>query len=696
MNSWTKEQLDAINAEGTGIIVSAAAGSGKTSVLVERLLRILSDTENKIPADRLIVVTFTNDAAAQMKQRLSDALSEKISSEPDNVWLCRQQALLQTAKISTIHSFCFDMIRENIQSLDVSSGFRILDDTEEYMLMRNAAGEAFENFYAERPETMEKLCGFFSGSARGDAELEKIVLDIYEFLVSVPFYKDKTREWIKYYSEGFSPDNDPLAKIYLKTLEKKYDGFLKHSEYLNELFSDMAGRTSAALESDAELFLSMKERLRKGDPWDEKVLLPEFSFKRMDSIRSLEGNEKEIQDEIIKQRNKYKDEIKKLSAGIFSFDEINDDRKKHFDMLECLFSLIDRFDEELKKLKNEKNALGFSDAEQLAVKLLAEKDKDGNIVKTQLANELSEYYEMIMIDEFQDANDAQDLIFKMLSKGGTAEKGGTDLFTVGDVKQSIYKFRLANPKLFMKALDISEKYTGEGFSGKNAAIMLNKNFRSSGDVIGFVNYIFGNLMSKDTGDVDYTDEEALVQGAEYPEGDRTSEIIIVPDDTEEKADGNEDDSGGEELYADSEARAAAHKISSMLGKRTVFDKGTPRACEPRDFCILLRNGKKADAYVKALSVLGIKAHAEGPEGYLRSREISVLLSMLAVIDNPMQDIPLVTVLMSPMFMLDAEDMASLAAIKKDDEKYFVTIKNVLSGDTDISSGRFEPCAMCWP
>lgn len=689
MSSWTKEQLDAINARGTGIIVSAAAGSGKTSVLVERLIRILSDTENRISADRLVVVTFTNDAAAQMKQRLSDALSEKIASEPDNVWLCRQQALLQTAKISTIHSFCFDMIRENIQSLDVSAGFRILDDAEESMLMRNAAGEAFEKFYADKPEIMEKLCGFFSGSARGDTELEKTVLDIYGFLVSVPFYRDKTRKWTEYYSAGFDPENDPMAKIYIKHIEKKYDGFIKRAKYLNELFSDIAGRTSAALESDAELFMSLKEQLCKDLPWDERVILPEISFKRMDSVRGLEENEKAVQDSIMKQRNKYKDEMKKLSAGIFSAGDINDDYLKHADMLECLFSLIECFEEELRALKNEKNALSFSDAEQLAVSLLAVKDDDGNIVKTPLAKELSDYYEMIMIDEFQDANDNQDLIFKMLSKNGTAEKGGTDLFTVGDVKQSIYRFRLANPKLFMKALDISEKYTGDDFKGTNASVFLNKNFRSSKEVIGFVNYIFGSLMSRETGDVDYNSDEALVQGMEYHDGERDTEIIIAPDDTDDTENNSDEDEDGaeENLYADSEAKAAALKIASMIGKRTVSDKGTERVCEPRDFCILMRSGKKADVYVKALAGLGIKAHAEEPEGYLRSREISVLLSMLAVIDNPMQDIPLATVLMSPMFMLDAEDMALLASVKKEDEKYFSAIKNVLSGETEISEDQ---------
>ncbi len=687
MREWTKEQLDAVNVDGAGIIVSAAAGSGKTSVLVERLIRIISDTENKTPADRLVVVTFTNDAAAQMKQRLSDALSERIVSEPDNVWLCRQQALLQTAKISTIHSFCFDMIRENIRSLDVSAGFRILDEAENSALMRDAAAETFEKAYSEDPDTMERLCDFFSGSSRGDAELEETVLRIYRYLVSMPFYKDKMKKWTEHYASGFDPENDVLAEFYIRHLEDSYSSLIRQAEYAGKLFYELAGRPSAAVADDIELLSGMKARLMNGKNWNERVLREDIPFRRMDSLRGLEGEEKERQDRIVKLRSKYKEEVKKLSESIFTYDEIEDDYKKHADMLECLFRLTERFDEELGRLKAQKNALGFSDAEQLAIKLLAEKDENGRIVKTALAKELSEYYATIMIDEFQDANDAQDMIFKMLSRNGTEERGGTDLFAVGDVKQSIYRFRLANPKLFLNALEISEKYTGKDFSGTNAAIFLNKNFRSSGEVVRSVNFIFENLMTKETGEVDYSADEALVQGMKYPDGERDTEILLVPDGTKDDASGSDEDGDGEEnLYADSEARAAAVRIRSMLGKRKVFDKDHERPCEPRDFCILMRSGKKSEVYVKALEACGIKAHAEEPEGYLRSREISVLLSMLAVIDNPMQNIHLAAVLMSPMFMLDAEDMAELALARKDDERYFLTIRAILAGETEVQAG----------
>ncbi len=674
MSQWTKEQLDAITARGTGVIVSAAAGSGKTSVLVERLLGILSDTENKIPADRLVVVTFTNDAAEQMKQRLSAALSEKIAREPGNLWLCRQQSLLRTAKISTIHSFCFDLIRENIQSLDVSAGFRILDDTEEMLLKRKAMENVFEKLYGEKPEETERLAGFFSGSRRGDEELEAAVLKLYEFLMSIPFYNDWLKNAADRYKNGFDPSTDTLAKLCLDSLGDTYSRLLRQAEYAGKLYFELCGKVSDAIEAETERIRLMLKNLGSTVlDWDGRVAQPPQPKTRISFPRNMSDSEKETAERIKDIRNRYKKELDKAGEGIFRREEIADDYRVHAEILESLNDVILLFCAELDKLKAEKNALGFSDAEQLAIRLLAEKNEDGSIVGTKLARELSDYYGMIMIDEFQDANNNQDLIFKLLSKDGTAERGGTNLFAVGDVKQSIYSFRQANPKLFTNALKVSESYTGTDFSGTNAAILLNRNFRSSGAVIDFVNYVFGCVMSKAAGEIDYTESEALVKGLDYPESDRTTEILIVPD--------CDDDSGN------AEARAAAAKIKRLVSTETVFDKGMERPCRPGDFCILLRNNKQAETYVAELSAAGIKAYAEEPAGYLESREISVLTSMLAVVDNPMQNIPLAAVLMSPMFMLTAEDMSRLAAVKgADEERYFRTVKLVLEGGTEIEKG----------
>ncbi len=684
MSKWTNEQQNAIDARNTGVIVSAAAGSGKTSVLVERLLGILSDTANQIPADRLIVVTYTKDAAAQMKQRLSDALSKAIVQNPDNLWLCSQQALLQTAKISTIHSFCFDLIRENIHLLDISAGFRILDETEEAILKAKAVENVFERMYSESVEEMEMLADFFSKSDRTDSELESVLLKLFSMLESVPFCDDWLAELENYYGEGFIPESDSLADIFADNLRSSYLTAMSQAEYAQKEYLRVMGKTAVRIEDDISAMRVMLNNFGdKSLDWDSRfaylVKSGRAKAKLFPAVKKNDADapkiDDSVKDEIWTLCKTYEKTLSDAADSVFTFADIQSDYKVHAEIIASLRRLVSMFGDELFRLKTEKNALGFSDAEQLAIKLLAEKDESGNIVKTELAYKLSNYYSMIMIDEFQDANNNQDLIFKMLSKDGTAEKGGTNLFVVGDMKQSIYRFRLANPKLFTDALSKAESYTGKDFSGTNASILLNKNFRSSDKVIGFANYLFGNLMSTATGEVDYTSEQALVQGLKYPDGDRTTEIILVP---------SEPASEDGEAIINEEAYAAAQKIKSMLGVKEVCDNGRMRPSEPRDFCILVRTNPQAEAYVRTLADAGIKAYAEEPKGYLESREISVLINLLAVIDNPMQDIPLTSVLMSPMFMLTAEDMAKLALVKEKNRRYFHAIRQTLDGATSIT------------
>lgn len=672
--SWTEEQQDAINLRNTGIVVSAAAGSGKTSVLVERLIGVLSDTVNKTPADRLIVVTFTNDAAAQMKQRLADALSSKIAKEPDNVWLCSQQALLQTAKISTIHSFCFDLIRENIRTLDISAGFRILDETEENLLRKKAVENVFEDYYKHSPAVIGKLADFFSEKGRGDEQLEKIILETHEFLTSIPYYEDWVNEKINFFRNPVNVADDPLANFYIGTLRDFYTETLRKINYLERWINAVFKTTSACVTTEKTDVVNAINKLDAvNDPWKDRVCDASISTTRFtapDKNIIASDDAARVEFEAMKEfHKKYKNKLNTVSKNVFTLSKIQDDYKVHADVIEMLLKMIISFADELAKLKNEKNALGFSDAEQLTIRLLTKKNKDGEICRTPLAIALSDYYSMIMIDEFQDANNNQDLIFKMLSKNGTPEKGGTNLFVVGDVKQSIYRFRLANPKLFIDVINKSEPYERSKFKGTNAAIYLNKNFRSSEPVINFVNYVFSTIMSRRNGDVDYNANERLVKGLEYPPADRTTEFIVVPEPKDENI--------VDEPYA------VAKKISSMLGVAEVCDKGNMRPCEPRDFCILMRGKKKAKDYVKALAERGIRAHSEEPDGYLESSEISVLINLLAVIDNPMQNIQLVSVLMSPMFMITAEEMALLAVENENRDKYFRVIKKVLNGETQI-------------
>ncbi len=664
---WTDRQLDAINAENTAVIVSAAAGSGKTSVLVERLLRLLSDEENKISADRIIVVTFTNDAAAQMKQRLSEALSERIEAEPENMWLRRQQSLIPSAKISTIHSFCFDMIRENVRSLDISAGFRILDDTEERLLTAKASAAVFEEMYEKDPGMMNFLSDFTGGEVRGDGQLEAVVLEIYRFLSSQPFPDEWLDKAAERYGSPFDEKKDPLAEIYAELVLEDMNRLAMLADHAAELCSE-AGESKAygVILSERDMFLSLAEKASDAElEWNERFGFPPQKWETARYPKTEEGSpERAVVDKVKSIRDNYKKKYTELvNKNIFTKEDISDDYEKNHTVLKELSAIVKAVSEEVRRMKSERNALGFSDAEQLSVKLLCERDGNGEIRPSVLAKELSGYYKLIMIDEFQDANNTQNLIFRMLSHNGTADKGGDNFFAVGDVKQSIYRFRLANPKIFTGVLDSSEPYR-EGFSGDSAAVLLNRNFRSSGDVVDFVNDVFENIMTVRTGGIDYTEAERLEAGAVYPEADRAAEFIFAGETGESVSPAADSEDEPEEegqtaAEVNAEAYAAALKIKSMLGVAKVYEKGAERPCECRDFCILLRDRARGRLYADALAGFGIRAVCEETAGYLRSREIAVLINLLTVIDNPMKDIPLMSVLMSPMFMLTADEAAEL-------------------------------------
>ena len=304
-----------------------------------------------------------------------------------------------------------------------------------------------------------------------------------------------------------------------------------------------------------------------------------------------------------------------------------DDIKRHKEIMSALSQIIIEFSENLYKAKEAKNAIGFDDAEQIVLNLLAECSEDGKIIRTKLAEELSEYYQVIMIDEFQDSNNRQDMIFRLLSHNGSAEEYGNNLFFVGDVKQSIYRFRLANPDNFINAVNNAVPYKEN--DKRNSYIKLNRNFRSSEQVINFVNYVFKNIMTESVGDIDYNKNEYLIKGAEFYENNRNTHIMLI-----DKSD---------ESCEDTEAVCISEKIRRMLDEKISVsrDNGkSSRPCEMKDFCILLRNRKKIPVYARELEKRGITVSCEEVSGYLKSREVSVLLNLLRVVDNPLSDIPI--------------------------------------------------------
>lgn len=664
MAQWTNEQLTAINAENASIIVSAAAGSGKTSVLVERLLRQLSDSVNKIPAETMIVVTFTRNAASEMKQRLSAVLSEQIEQHPENIWLQRQQAMLPSAKISTIHSFCFNMIKENLKTLDISAGVRMADEKEEIIIVKKCIEELIEKEYKENPRKMDILYKWFC--EKSDEELEtKIILPLYKFLMSIPFGE----KWLERITQ---PDSKgKLTESFVKTATSKLKSILiTASQAYRTAEHTGKPKVTEAVKSEYEQLEKAYEILNNQNIAPaERLKINDITFVSKLTIKnSKDDAETALKSERIKDlRDSYRKDWIELFSEIQDID-LSRDEKIYAEIMPIIRELMAELTEMIWKVKVEKNIISFSDAEQLAVRLLAELKDDGQIVKTPFAKELSEYYTTIMIDEFQDSNRNQELIFKMLSKDGDANVSGYNMFMVGDIKQSIYSFRRANPKIFIETMNISEPYPPK--TSHNAYVRLNRNFRSSKGVIDFVNFVFSHIMSKETGDIEYNEQEMLVQGRSFPNinESRNTEIMII----QEK---------------DAQARIIAETIKDMLesGYPVTDSDGTIRKCRPSDFCILMRRNSPMEVYSEELEKLKILSQKQEKAGYLKSREISLLLNLLRVVDNPLLDTSLSAVMFSPMFAMTADEVAEIRLADRTKNLYYALCKSAGEEYTTVTN-----------
>mgnify|MGYP003293098092 CR=1 FL=1 len=665
---FTKGQENAINARGQSILVSAGAGSGKTSVLIERLIKILSDEENKTPAEKVIVVTFTKDAASQIRQRLSRALEKKLSEEPDNLWLMTQQSDLCFAKISTIHSFCFDMIRDNAELAGVLSDFRIADENEEKIMISSAVKTVIGNISLKSPDMKKELRDFFCN--KKDYELGGVLERFYKYAVSMPFYEDILSDILL----GFSADSDEIKREYTKILSEQARDFSETALFCKGIAESVsADNIAQTFENEYNDFIRIsKEITDEKIPYDDRIAgFGSVVFKTMPKFKPENDIEESVKTEYTSLRNKYKEKYKGLCKDhLFRNCDIEDDREIHKKILSYLIEIVKEIDDEINLMKEEKNVLGFSDAERVSVKLLCRKDDDGNIVKTELAKELSKYYGEIMIDEYQDSNAMQDLIFRMLSKDSE------NLFAVGDIKQSIYRFRQSDPTIFVNALKSAKEYSDAG-EKEPAVIRLNNNFRSSGDVVDFVNFTFSLIMSEKVGEIEYSDNQALEASAEYPSYNRETEIIIINEEDEEydeavsSEDENDDESSDEEKIdvkaVKSEALAVASKIKEMLSseeKMVRADEKTLRRCQPRDFCILTRTKNAGLIFAEELEKHGVRVANEDVSGYLKSNEMSVLINLLKIIDNPLLDIPMASVMMSAMFMITPDEMAKIRLCKK--------------------------------
>lgn len=645
---WTTDQRHAIECRKGSVLVGAAAGSGKTAVLVERVIRRLTDKDNPCSAEDLLIVTFTRAATAQMREKIGAAILKRLSEDPTDRHLRRQYMLLPFAKICTIDSFCNDLVRENFHALGISPDYSLLDN-ETAVIMKNDVCEAMlERAYEEDSD------GSFSGlsdmmsSGSSDEDFAKLIIKMYDISTAYPFPDLWLDSLIGEYSQ---PD---INKSCWGGIIKKYvcdmlDYCVSSSnDMMTAMESDpiVADAYGAAVQSDINMYAELREKVNRD--WDE-ALEAFNTVKYMGLGRVPKGYESETKNAVMTARKKLKDLLKKVpNIMCVSSGEHSEDVRLMRGPVTKLIKLVKQFGREYSAEKDKMNSADFSDILHRALNLLAVSDGRGGYIKTDLARELSSHYVEILVDEYQDINEAQDMIFKAIS----ADEN--NLFTVGDVKQSIYRFRQAMPEIFLRRRSTTHSFE----SGKYPlGITLGSNFRSRVGVTSCVNYIFRQLMSTEAGELEYDDSEALNAAAKYPERDTPDcELHVVTDK------GNRADT------LEAQARYVARYIDRTVreGKTLVTKGGTLHPASYGDFCILLRTAKNVSSvYANALSERGIPVFSPETGGFFEAAEISFILSLLRVLDNPVQDIPLAAVMLSPLFGFSAGELADIRASAKE-------------------------------
>ena len=641
---WTNEQLQAIEKTGNNILVAAAAGSGKTAVLVERIINKIIN--KKIDIDQLLIVTFTNAAASEMRERILEAIYKKIEEEPENTHLQKQINLIGRASICTIDSFCLDVVKNNFYEIGVAPNFRIADNAELELIKQEALEDLFNKKYEIEDKKFLKLLETYT-TYSADEPLKELILNIYNFIQSHPF----PNEWLEENVEKYNLINKmnidfsetEWGKTIIKELkEELLDSKIKLEQVKKDIvrFEELK-KYALVLSTDIQVL----DSILKQEKWDNIYnSILEIVFEKWPIDRKITLEEKEIAKE---KRNEIRKQIKKaLEAIDCDSKQANEDIYNMYETLKALKEIILEYDELLKQAKKEKNLVDFSDIEHMALQILLKKGEDNNYIPTPIALKYRKKFVEIAIDEYQDSNLVQESILTSISNG-------KNIFMVGDVKQSIYKFRQARPELF---LDKYEKYVVEdNTEAQGNKIQLFKNFRSRENILDTTNLIFKDIMSKKLGDIDYTEEEYLNLGANFEETDKHSiktntEILIIENKNEEAED-NEETAETEEPIEniELEAKFVAKKIKEILdSKQVVFDKKLGyRPITYKDIVILLRSTKdKANIFENELINLNIPVYSDTSLEYLNSIEIQMIMNLLKVIDNPTVDIPLVGVLRS--------------------------------------------------
>lgn len=662
---WTKEQLQAIETRNCDLLVSAAAGSGKTAVLVERIIRRITADDPPMDIDRLLVVTFTKAAASEMSQRIGAAIAKKLEQEPQNLHLQNQLTLLSRADIKTIHSFCLQIIREYYHLLDIDPAVRTADPSEIKLLQQEVLEDYFEELYQNKDEVFFQLLETFAEETR-DTRLKDLVLQLYHFAQGYP----DPVGLLEKMAEQFALDDGETVDscMWIDLIREGIKGNVTFAKYLLEKAMRLASSTSGfeayleCLEKEAQAMEELEEALPLGyAQWHMAFIQTEFS--RLPAYR---GEEKELAEEIKALRNEAKDVRNKLGETYFCFSEEMQSEllRSLYPVAKGLAELVRGFISRFLEAKKEKLMIDFHDYEHFSLQILVEKGSTvQHVIPTAAAEEVQKRYDEIMIDEYQDSNMVQEMILAAVSG---ENKGQNNRFMVGDVKQSIYRFRLAMPQLFNEKYQTYSMNEGE----KCRKIILAKNFRSRKNVLEGINFLFRQLMSLDFGDVDYNDEVALYPGAVFSEtqerhGGENEVILIESQSVLDEGLEALEDLNRRQL----EAMAICDRIKEMMAEGyCVVDKesGDYRPLEYGDIAILMRSMKNWGGILDdVFGQAGLPYYAETAEGYYDVPEVDTVLNLLRLLDNPRQDIPLLSLLHSPLYGLTADELMQMRLIGGD-------------------------------
>ena len=661
---WTDEQLKAIDTKNRNILVSAAAGSGKTAVLVERIINMITG-ENSTDIDRLVVVTFTKAAAAEMKARIRNRLDDMLDNNEADTNLLKQIALINNAHITTIDSFCLWIIKNHFSEIELDPGFRAADNGEITLLENDVMQELLEDYYTEADEDFINLVEAY-GTGRNDQNIEELIKKIYNLARSNPWPSEWYKETLDMYEAPDNSNNRAIADLYESIINSLSD-YCRKYEYMIELCQHVDGPVSYldAINSD---YMNIKRILEAPDFDDLSVRIRKTVFDRLSNKKMPDARE-DLKEYVKNERNNFKKYINSLISGVFTadIDTLIEDVKANAPMIAMMVKLSNNFAQRMSEQKKDRGIIDFNDMEHLALDILV-KNNAGIIEYTRTADELAESFDEILIDEYQDSNQLQEEILTAVSRQRMSDYFN-NVYMVGDVKQSIYKFRLACPELFMSKYD---NYSSQNDNCKDTAqyndcedtsfgggeqnissckIELQKNFRSRSNVLDSTNDVFFRVMNKNFCGIQYDDRQQLNCGLDYPacedkrnfgqDSEKSTDIVLVDMSGDEDGDGIR-----------AEARYAALRIRELMSEDNAYyvydaDLEDYRRIKYGDIVILTRTLTGwADVLVNELLDCGVPAMADTAQQYFKLREIKVLISLLTCIDNPLQDIPMASVLLS--------------------------------------------------